>query len=148
VIANAYRLPIAEGSTGLATAWLFDPFNQAGFYREARRILTLGGELIGTLPTVTWGHLARPALGMRMDETKFEMATGELLVVDSWLSNVSELEVSLEMTGFGLTDISHGFIGPDTDHISPHVTIAAEQIGVSPFDLPLVLAFTATAREM
>lgn len=73
-VASAEETPIPDASQALITAFLGDPFNTQGFWRECYRVLEPGGEIFFAVPSVVWGKWWRSGRGSGRAESPVDMA--------------------------------------------------------------------------
>ena len=140
---DATRLPFASERVAAVTAFLFDPYNDPSLFDEIARVLEPGGVFVGTLPHPEWGHTLRRAVDLPQDETVFVTESGEEVRLRSKLLSAADLRDQLTATGLQPRILRSQSLPRDTDDVSEHVEIPAETLGVTPFDLPLVLGVIA-----
>ncbi|WP_244930833.1 class I SAM-dependent methyltransferase [Nocardioides sp. W7] len=147
VLNDAESLPFPDGEFSVVLAFLCDPFLGLNFLSEARRVLTSGGVLLGTTPSEVWGRALRGKLDVDQMETRFMLRTGSIAKVPSALYSVSQLKLMLEAAGFDPTSIkiSSYSLPEGVQPVSADVTSPAEQLGLSPYRLPILDLFEARA---
>jgi SAM-dependent methyltransferase len=125
------------GKFSFIGALLFDSYNTKNFFENVLASLMPGGLFIGTLPHIVWGN------AFRLDKNNagiasFPMRDGTIIEVPSMLSSEQELRERLETAGF-CEIVTHSFMLRNTEsRISPHVSRAAEHLGLKISELPLI----------
>lgn len=147
ICADSFRIPFRSSSFGLVTAWLFDAFNSAAFFKEVHRVLCDGGDFLGSVPSAQWGQTLRQQLGMPSDRTRFERKDGEVVEVPSYLIEESELEKMTCTAGFTEYSCATGSLPQNTPlQVSPHIKIVADTLGVGVCELPIVTALWVSKK--
>ncbi len=137
VISDACNTPFLDKSFSVATAFLFDPFNVHNFYKELARLLNGGGVFIGTLPHFKWGSTLRQTIKYSQTKTKFLTLKGEFLEFDSYLSTDSQIQKNFKEMDFDVI-IKDIYLPKTVTKISPHIEIPAKELGLSPFEIPIL----------
>lgn len=119
VIADARKLPFGDESMLAVVASLGDPYNDATFWLEAKRVLKPGGVCLFTTPSFEW------ATTFREDEAtsaRFELRTGEEISVPSFVLDAGEQTRMIEDVGLAVADVRHVTVGELPRPISPKLT--------------------------
>lgn len=146
VIHRAETLPFLDFQFTCVTAFLCDAFVGMEFLREACRVLSAGGTLVGTIPAYEWGVVLRKELQIGEYETRFVNRKGELVIVPSTLVRQEQLTEMLVRAGFAadeITVIPHT-LPRDTAVVSKDIELPATRLGKTPFELPVLYTFVAS----
>lgn len=126
-VAPADNLPLSDASQEIVTALLGDPFNDRGFWLEARRVLRAGGNLIFTTPSFEWASAYRYISGDDKSQAVFDLADGELVALPSWVMPKDDQLALAAEQGFepiAVEDVSFASLRPP---ISPKLRVAEER---------------------
>ncbi len=144
---NALALPFARRSIVAAFAFLFDPYNCQAFYGELGEILSDGGLFIGTLPDFHWGLQLRKARSIPNSKTRFRKFMSERVeehvVLDSFLAENQQITDWLAKEGFAQVIILPGYLPPYVSDISPDIDRPAKDLGISPYEMPIITIIQA-----
>lgn len=99
-VAPADNLPLNDASQEIVTALLGDPFNDGGFWFEARRVLRIGGNLIFTTPSFEWANAYRDISGDDKSHAVFDLADGGLVALPSWVMPKDDQVAVAAQAGF------------------------------------------------
>lgn len=143
IAADALTLPFKAGAFTIVAAFLFDPFNERGFFAQVARVMRSGGVFIGTIPHYEWGLALRSGMG-RADEAIFVLKSGQRIARPSILSRPEQL--ADDLTGVGLHIVKNEALTlpRDATPISPDIEIPARMMGVSVYRIPIVQLVIAT----
>lgn len=140
---NALDLPFPADTVSLITAFLYDPFNVPSLYVEVARVLRPGGYFVGTLPHHTWGEALRRKLQLAPDRTVFRTKSGEEFTSPSYLVSEEWLRDVLSRHRLDIERLDDVMLPTHVSEVSPHVAIAAQALGLSEFEIPLVQVLIA-----
>jgi SAM-dependent methyltransferase len=103
LLAPADALPLADASIEFVVAALADPYNHPSFWREAARVLELGGQMLFTTPTYDW------TMAFRAGEHAATLALGDDLhvVVPSVVLPEAEQRQMIEGVGLTVLAVTH-----------------------------------------
>jgi SAM-dependent methyltransferase len=90
IVGDASSIPMDAGSVDLAVSSLGDPYNGPAFWAEVRRILRSGGRVFFTTPSYEWARSFRSAQASDLNVAEFELSSGEIVSVPSFVLPVSE----------------------------------------------------------
>ena len=118
---------------------MVDPFMGLDFLAEAHRMLTAGGLLLLTVPTIEWGAPLRNRLGIDVMTTRFKLlGTEKTVVLPSLLHPRDRLEEMLRMTGFLDIRMTDGYLSDHDNVISPDIASVCEARQIRPTELPII----------
>jgi len=143
VVSNALFLPFQNAAFSAIVAFLYDPFNLPELYPELARVLRKNGVFLGTLPHVQWGRVLRSLRGYSADKARLITRAGQAILRDSLLIDATELKKLLEVAGFAAVQTHDVYMPRGTNPISPDLADPAAAFGITPFELPLILAVRA-----
>jgi SAM-dependent methyltransferase len=84
MIAPADELPLPDCSIDLLVASLGDPYNEASFWREAKRVLRNDGYVAFSTPSPEWASSFRGGLGRaESNRAEFTLADGRMTWIPS-----------------------------------------------------------------
>jgi SAM-dependent methyltransferase len=91
ILAEASKLPLAQGSVDLLVSSLGDPYNTPDFWQEVRRVLSDGGRAIFTTPSYAWATSFRSTDSREKGmSARFDLADGRSLFVPSYIYTRAE----------------------------------------------------------
>jgi SAM-dependent methyltransferase len=136
--ADALALPIRSECIAVAAAFLCDPYNRPGFYREIWRILLPGALFISTIPHPIWGSSVRMLRNYSKDQAQFLTRDGLALRRDSFLYSDTETQELLQ--GAGLERLGHHDLTLPSyvRHVSKDISDPARASGKDVVDFPIV----------
>lgn len=106
VWADATELPFLGCEFAVVAAFLCDAYLGLQFLAEANRVLSPGGRLVLTTPSLEWGEPLRAKLKLDIHETRFMRVDGGVEVrVPSYLYPVEQLGEMLIRVGFAADNI-------------------------------------------
>ncbi|MBV9439138.1 MAG: methyltransferase domain-containing protein [Candidatus Eremiobacteraeota bacterium] len=132
-LAEAASLPVADGSVDLLVSSLGDPYNDAGFWSEAGRVLAPGGRVLFTTPSYAWSHAFRSPERLRV--AQFALADGRTLDVPSIVLPEARQRAMLSRAGLRVSSIDVVTLGellpavispkllPERGRMAPVVTL-------------------------
>lgn len=136
--ADGRRLPFCDASFTVVAAFLYDAYNFSDLYREVYRLLAPGGVFLGTLPHSVWGQAFRSRLGLPLDKARFPNSDGSWTEVDSVLATDWEIIKEAEEAGFDRLTLEDCCLPDDVNDVSPHIRAAADALGMTVTDVPIV----------
>lgn len=142
VLHQAESLPFADAQFGCVAAFLCDPFLGMNFLAESRRVLRPGGILFATTPAAEWGLALRTTLGLDLMTTRFRVASGQEVRTPSYLYAEEQILRMAARAQFleERAEVNAHCVPASTKPISPDVTIAADALHVTPYELPVILS--------
>lgn len=135
---NALQLPFLHPQFCAVTAFLYDPYNTLELYTQIYNVLLDGGVFIGTLPHFKWGKTLRDLLGHRENKSQFLTKENKIIEFDSFLMDDSDIESALKKSGLTLVQMNDLYLPRRVEKVSEHVSIPANAVSVSVYDLPIV----------
>jgi len=102
-VASADRLPVDDASVALVVASLADPYDDAAFWGEVRRVLKPGGRALVTTPSWTWALRFRGTTGPH-DHARFVLRTGDVLDVPSIVRRIEDEQLLIGNCGLTTLD--------------------------------------------
>lgn len=147
VLHSAEDLPFVDGQFVGIAAFMCDAFLGLNFLKEARRVLTRDGVLIGTTPSYEWRALlaeSGEAHAWRY-ERRFVRRDGRSVAVPSNCVPVAQLQQMLLHSGFSSIDIQRWRLPEGEDQVSEDIRSAAQEAGVrSPYGLDILYTIIAS----
>ena len=147
LVGSAFGLPLRDGTLTGAFAFLADPFLHPVYFQELRRTLKTGGQILQIVPSHEWGSTLRAHRHSPAHFSHFFRGAREAFGPSFLLPN-SALQGLAHLAGFA--DIRLSTLRLPTkvsnNDISPDITLPAEVLGVSPYELSLLTVIQATAR--
>ena len=142
---SAFNLPYAENHFDGVFAFLADPYNLPRFYKEAWRVLIVGGFLLMTCPTRLWAKTLRESDGDSLHYARFTTLERKTVFVPSVTWSREEYYDLLEYVGFTVLLYEEFCLPPDypSNRIPDTIRIPARRLGTEPSCLPLVTALLA-----
>ncbi len=137
VHASATEMPFPNKSFNTLVAFLCDPFLDAEFLKEARRVVA--DTMLLTTPAYEWGTALR---GGEKHETTFAKADGTSVTVPSKLHTVERIKELVTTAGFSSVHVSKHCL-PKGMPPSSAITDAAANAGVDPYELPIIYVIRA-----
>jgi SAM-dependent methyltransferase len=134
-VASASALPVPDESLRLLVGSLADPYDDARFWREARRVLAPGGSCIVTVPSHVWASAFR-AHGAGGEAAEFELRSGETVRMPSFVRQPSAERRLIEASGMLFDSATAVALGELEPPLSPKL------LGLEPDD-PVVSAYVA-----
>ncbi len=123
-VADAENLPLESGSIDCLVASLGDPYNQIGFWTEAKRVLTENGTAVLTVPSYDWARCFRKAGMTDFDRAEFELADGRRVFIPSFIYPESQQKALVEKAGLTVEDIQEVTLGElVNEELSPKLCI-------------------------
>ncbi len=101
VICDAQQLSFISESFDIVVSSLGDPYNTPSFWREAARVLRVGGHVLFTSPSFEWALKFRGGA----DTAEFVTSDGGEILVPSYVKPDDEQSRMIEANGFILVDI-------------------------------------------
>lgn len=149
VCASAFDLPVLDKSVDIVVSCLADPFLGDKSLSEVRRILRRDGVFIFVIPSRVWSNALRNADSDVDVMTKFKHSTGVDVPVYSFTYTDAELHDLLTSCGYEIVRFEHAY-GKELDapskEISPALSDAAQRLGISLDDLPILQMVTVAAK--
>lgn len=142
-LCDANETPFMPRCFAIAAAFLFDAFNDVGFYREVHRILKPGGVFVGTLPTCEWGWPLRDLINIPRDTTRFFTRDDEVVQAPSLLRPLEEVAGMASSVGLRVAEWEYHTLASETARLSPDIEKSAIASGQSTAELPLVATIVA-----
>jgi hypothetical protein len=137
--ADACSIPLVSRQFHAVTGFLVDPFFGLDSLAEAFRMLVDGGRLVLTMPTRVWGERLRKRLNIDVMTTRFKIIDREEnVILPSLLHSADRIKEMLCMTGFRPASITNEYLPSEEVDISEDITSVCQEMGLGPFDLPLV----------
>ncbi len=103
-VAEAHRLPLADGAVSLLVASLGDPYNTRAFWREAGRVLRIGGCAIFTIPSFEWAARYREYDQASLQRAAFELRGGRIVHLPSHIYPLDVQVQAVEAGGLSMVD--------------------------------------------
>jgi ubiquinone/menaquinone biosynthesis C-methylase UbiE len=106
MIAQADELPFPDCSIDLLVASLGDPYNEASFWREARRVLRKDGCVVYSTPSPEWASSFRGGLGRaESNRAEFVLADGRKTWIPSIIYPEPVQRQMIESAGLNVEDV-------------------------------------------
>jgi SAM-dependent methyltransferase len=120
-VADARHLKLPSSRFALVFSSLGDSFNLRGFWREARRVLRPGGEILFSAPSFEWAEYYRAKYQeSRYEAAMFETRSAGKAYVDSYVLPVEEQRKLIADAGLRPVAVQHVTLGElATARISP-----------------------------
>lgn len=139
---DAIKIPFRNSVFSGVFAFLYDPYNLPGLYREIYRVLKNGALFIGTLPHFIWGKTLRKIINIDYNTTifkKFNSNIDEYIILDSYLMSYKEIKKILSQSGFTRIYIKDLLLPKTLEKISNHILNVAKKLKLSPYSVPIVM---------
>ena len=137
---DAFRIPFKGNVFDGVFSLLGDPYSLPKAFEEVLRILKTNGFLFIALPSKLWAENLRPFLGVEMNQTVFKTLDGRTVKIPSFLYDSKDLQKILLSVGF--RQVEAGEWQPSNliskEQFSRDVLISAENLSMSPEELPLI----------
>jgi ubiquinone/menaquinone biosynthesis C-methylase UbiE len=106
VVASALRLPLDPESFDVVASSLGDPYNNAAFWTEVRRILKPNGICLFTTPSWEWATTFRESTDpSSMHNSVFELSDGSQISLPSHIYSEDDQARLIESVGLMVSDV-------------------------------------------
>jgi ubiquinone/menaquinone biosynthesis C-methylase UbiE len=105
VLASSDDLPLPTGSQESLVSSLGDPYNDQEFWKEAARVLKVGGQVFFTTPSFEWSKSFRALLPPTLrSKAEFVTAAGHKIWIPSIIISEEAQKPLMERAGFRLVE--------------------------------------------
>lgn len=138
ICSTARRLPFVEKSFDLVVCSLCDPYFYPLALCEIRRVMSVGGTAIFTLPSRHWSRGLRA--GHEQNKTRFRLSDGTNAEVYSFTYESDEIRELLQLCGYE-SIVCDEITGRELNHlaVSSAITDAASNLGTELGMLPIMM---------
>ena len=142
---SAFHLPFRNGIFDGVISILGDPYVLPEVFQEVWRILKFEGIFIIALPSKLWASTLRPKIRVPLDKTVFTNKIYGTIKVPSF--SYSEIELKNHLLNAKFRNVKvRSFTAKhliQKSELSPHILIPCKNLGISPYDLPIVTIASA-----
>jgi ubiquinone/menaquinone biosynthesis C-methylase UbiE len=105
VVAPSEALPLPPDSQESVVSCLGDPYNDSEFWKEAARVLKVGGQVLFTTPSFEWSKRFRALLPPTLQsKAEFITSAGHTIWIPSIIVSEEEQKLLMERAGFKLVE--------------------------------------------
>jgi len=106
LIGDAARLDVESNCVDFLVSSLGDPYNTTLFWKEAHRILRLGGSVFYSTPSHEWATAFRIRQDQSLTAAEFMLKDGRTVLLPSFVLPVQEQITLIEESGLHVTDVN------------------------------------------
>jgi hypothetical protein len=133
LVAPSEALPFEDGTAGVLTCSLGDPFNTPAFWSEVSRVLPAGGRALYTTPSFEWAQSFRRQ--SPLDASEFILRDGSNVDLPSYIYPVADQIALIERHGLRVQAVQGIPRSEIKGRLSPKITFGTQ-------DLPVVSGFS------